>query len=103
MAIEVDVSNITVDRDSHVEVTFTDDKVCRFELGDLRRACPCATCRTARERGQPVWPTAGGPTSDLAITDAHLVGAYGLSVTWNDGHSTGIYPFTALRRWCETE
>jgi len=32
---------------------------------------------------------------------AELVGAWGLSVTWNDGHSTGIYPFESLRRWRE--
>jgi DUF971 family protein len=92
-----DVVNVTVDRDSHVEITFADDKVCRFELIDLRRACPCATCRTDRERGRhmKLMPL---PT----ISNAQFVGAYALGITWNDGHSTGIYPFDALRRWCDT-
>jgi DUF971 family protein len=96
----VDIATITVDRDSHVEVTFDDGKVCRFDLEELRRACPCAACRTARDRGEEAWLTGGQPTG-LAIADAHLVGGYALGVTWNDGHSTGIYPFESLRRWCE--
>src|SRR5258706_10629580 len=96
----VEIASVTVDRDSHVEVTFDDGKVCRFDLEELRRACPCASCRKARDRGEQVWPDVGHPTG-LAIADAHLVGAYGLGVTWSDGHSTGIYPFVSLRRWCE--
>ncbi|MBT5139221.1 MAG: DUF971 domain-containing protein [Acidimicrobiaceae bacterium] len=24
-----------------------------------------------------------------------------MNITWNDGHSTGIYPFENLRRWSE--
>ena len=100
-APDVDIDNITVDRASHVEVTFTDGKVCRFELDELRAACPCAACRNARDHGKVAWPPPDRPAPELAITDAHLVGAYGLGVTWSDGHSTGIYPFTALRRWCD--
>jgi len=95
----VDVATITVDRDSHVEVTFDDGKVCRFDLEELRLACPCAACRTARDRGEEAWFARGLPTG-LAIADAHLVG-YALGVTWSDGHSTGIYPLVSLRRWCE--
>jgi DUF971 family protein len=96
----VDIATITVDRDSHIEVTFDDGKVCRFDLEELRRACPCAACRTARDRGEEAWRTRG-QSPGLAIADAHLVGGYGLGVTWSDGHSTGIYPFVSLRRWCE--
>jgi DUF971 family protein len=95
-----DVANITVERASHVEVTFEDGKVCRFELEELRIACPCAACRNARDRGTAAWSPLG-PRPELAIVDAHLVGAYGLGVSWSDGHSTGIYAFTALRRWCD--
>ena len=37
----------------------------------------------------------------LRIDDANLHGAWGLAITWNDGHATGIFPFEALRRWDE--
>jgi DUF971 family protein len=96
-----DVAAITVDRDSHVEVTFADGRVCRFELAELRLACPCAGCRNAREQGREPWlPVAGRP--GLTVAAAELVGAWGLQLTWNDGHSTGIYPFESLRRWCDS-
>ena len=95
-----DVQDITVERDAGVEIVFVDGRRCSFELEELRLACPCASCRGARDKGDAPWP---GPRSPrpLAITDAELVGAWGLSITWNDGHSTGIYPWESLRRWCE--
>jgi DUF971 family protein len=95
-----DVASITVDRDSHVEVTFADGRACRYELVELRLACPCAGCRNAREQGREPWRPVAGRAA-LAITDAELIGAWGLGITWSDGHSTGIYPFESLRRWCE--
>lgn len=99
---EMDVAAITVERESHVEVTFADDKVCRFTLEELRLACPCATCRSQRDRGAVTWPVLGKPQDALAIADAEIVGAYALGITWSDGHSTGIFPFESLRRWCDT-
>ena len=99
----IEVASITVDRDSHVEVTFADGRACRYELEELRLACPCATCRSIRDRGEPSWPVPGRSNQpELEISDARLVGAWGLGVTWSDGHSTGIFPFESLRRWCET-
>jgi DUF971 family protein len=95
-----EIATVTVHRESHVEIIFDDGKVCRFDLQELRRACPCAACRTARDHGEEAL-LPGGQLTGLAITDAHLVGGYGLGVTWSDGHSTGIYPFVSLRRWCE--
>ena len=95
-----EIATVTVDRESHVEIIFDDGKVCRFDLQELRRACPCAACRTARDRDEELGLADVQPTR-LAIADAHLVGGYGLGVMWSDGHSTGIYPFVSLRRWCE--
>ncbi|MGI9031253.1 MAG: gamma-butyrobetaine hydroxylase-like domain-containing protein, partial [Ilumatobacteraceae bacterium] len=37
----------------------------------------------------------------LRVEQADLHGAWGLNITWNDGHATGIYPFEMLRRWHE--
>lgn len=89
---------IDVARDAGVAVTFADGAVARFDLMTLRLGCPCATCRALRDRGEEGWPRPGSPTP-LRIADARLHGAWGLAVTWNDGHATGIYPFEALRRW----
>lgn len=91
---------IDVERDEGVTITFFDGHVGRFDLLTLRQACPCATCRGLRDRGEMAWPRPGSPTP-LRIEHANLHGAWGLVLTWNDGHATGIYPFESLRRWSE--
>lgn len=92
--------DLVVERDKGITITYADGHVARLELMEVRAGCPCATCRSLRDRGQQVWPRPGSP-QPLRIDDARLHGAWGLNVTWNDGHSTGIYPFEALRRWSE--
>lgn len=91
---------IDVVRDEGVTIAFHDGYVAAFDLMRLRLGCPCATCRSLRDQGADTWPRPGSPTP-LRIRDAHLHGAWGLVVTWNDGHDTGIYPFESLRRWHE--
>ncbi|MCB1028952.1 MAG: DUF971 domain-containing protein [Microthrixaceae bacterium] len=93
-----DVSNIEVDKEASVTITFADGEVAVFGLEDLRRACPCAGCRGRRDQGAEVWPLPGNPTP-IALENAALHGAWALMFTWNDGHTAGIYPFESLRRW----
>ena len=90
-----DVLNIEVDRASHVEIEFEDGVIARFELAPLRLACP-----SRRQKGEPVSQSVmeGGP---ISITDAELAGAWGLSLDWSDGHSTGIYAWTVMRQWMD--
>jgi DUF971 family protein len=87
---------IDVERDRGLVLTWADGTTNRFGLEELRQHCPCAECRTRRERNLPVWPLASSPRP-LLIIDAELVGAWGMSITWNDGHSTGIYSWGLLR------
>jgi DUF971 family protein len=92
--------DVVVKREEGITASFADGHIATFGLTELRLGCPCATCRDLRERGESPWPRPGSPTP-LGVTDARLHGAWGLNITWNDGHSTGIYPFEALRRWSE--
>ena len=92
--------DVTVTRDEGIEISFADGHVARFALMDLRLGCPCATCRSLRDRDEEVWPRPAAPRP-VRITDAALHGAWGLQITWNDGHATGIFPLEALRRWSE--
>ncbi len=93
-------ATIDVAKDEHVSITYVDGHVAHFGLVELRQGCPCATCRGMRERGQASWPHPGSPLP-LRIEAAELHGAWGLNITWNDGHATGIFPFEALRRWSD--
>jgi DUF971 family protein len=95
---EIAVSDVTIERASTVTVSFEDGLVCMFGVNDLRAACPCATCRGFRERGDVAWPRPG-QRPDIAITNAEFAGAWGLSISWSDGHDTGIYAWASLRRW----
>ncbi len=90
--------DLEVKRDEGVTIRFADGHVARIGLMELRLGCPCATCRSLRERGEEGWPRPGAP-NPLRITDAQFHGAYALQITWNDGHRTGLYTFEALRRW----
>ncbi|CAB4808605.1 MAG: DUF971 domain-containing protein [Actinomycetota bacterium] len=93
-----EVVDVTVDRQRSVSVVYDDGVTAAFALDELRRACPCAGCRGAREQGrEPFSLPAGSPGP--TITDAELVGAWGLSVRWSDGHEAGIYSWDAMRRW----
>ncbi|MFT5203434.1 MAG: DUF971 family protein [Candidatus Aldehydirespiratoraceae bacterium] len=102
MTPEFDLTNLDVDRARSVTATFGDGHVAVFTLTELRTECPCATCRDLRGRGEAAWPLPSSPIP-LAITDASLHGAWGLNIVWNDGHSTGIYPFEVLRRWSDAK
>ena len=95
---ETSVSDVTIDRDEHVAITFDDGLVATFPVDVLRAACPCATCRGWRERGDSAWPRPG-QSSSISILSAEFAGAWGLSIGWSDGHDTGIYAWAALRRW----
>lgn len=83
--------------ESRLLLVFGDGHECRFDLGEMRFHCPCAGCRGARERGSLAAPV--GHAAEVA--DARLHGAWGLSITWGDGHAAGIYPWDAMRRWCD--
>ena len=93
---------IDVERARGVVVTWEDGHVSRFGLEDLRVRCPCARCRGLREMGQAAWPVPGAP-EELRIVSAEQVGNWGLNLHWNDGHTTGIYAWEALRDWCACE
>jgi DUF971 family protein len=80
-------------------VEFDDGVICEFPLAELRKACPCASCRLPREQTNKRTPAGLQLASAISVATAELVGAWGISITWNDGHSTGIYPWASLRNW----
>ena len=69
-----------------VVIEWEDDEVTTLAAAELRRRCPCAACRAAPPDG-----------AGIAVVDARLVGGYGISFTFSDGHSAGIYDFASLR------
>jgi ATP-binding protein involved in chromosome partitioning len=92
--------SVDLDRTSGLTVRWADGTETGFGLEELRVNCPCAECRGRREQGHPAWPGPGAP-QPLEATGAELVGAWGISLRWNDRHETGIYAWGLLRHWSD--
>ena len=58
----------------------------------LRNGCRCARCVRARTEG-----AFSAPSPEIAIERVELVGDYGLTLAFSDGHARGIYPWAYLR------
>ena len=93
-----------------VEIVWDDGETSRLSFRLLRLECPCATCREMRSHPEPAVqkPAAGGiiplrmasenaPTLDPQLVQVDWVGNYALKLVWDDGHATGIYPYSLLR------
>lgn len=81
---------------ARVEIEWSDGAKSAFTAAELRRACPCAQC-VNELTGVRTHDPATVP-DDLTQADLRLVGNYAVSMTFSDGHHTGIYTFGILRR-----
>jgi DUF971 family protein len=91
-------AEVELDRASGLTLRWADGTHAHFRLDELRRNCPCAECRGVREQGRVPGPGPGAPVP-LTAEHAELVGGWGLSIHWSDGHRTGIYAWSILRAW----
>ena len=70
-----------------------------FRLEILRRACPCAACGGEPDvLGNVARPLDTYMPESFQLIGVDLVGGYALQPRWADGHTSGIYSFTYLRR-----
>lgn len=95
--------DLHLDRKEGLTIQWADGVTSHYPLVFLRKACPCASCRTEREKPKPV-------STGLSLTilpdnisratefvNGKLVGNYAMQIEWADGHTTGIYDFRYLR------
>jgi len=89
--------------ENRLAIVWKDGHRSTYSFDELRRACPCATCRTERESAA----AAGGlrvvssnAPVHAALSDVQWVGWYAFRFGWEDGHDTGIYSFEYLRALC---
>jgi ATP-binding protein involved in chromosome partitioning len=70
-----------------------------YDLAELRRRCPCATCRAQEARPTTSLPILNPSRASgvLRATNGRLVGNYALAMEFSDGHNTGIYDYAYLR------
>jgi ATP-binding protein involved in chromosome partitioning len=61
---------------------------------DLRLACVCAMCQSEATGERLLDPAT--VATELTVTAMEMVGNYGVSIHFSDGHTTGIYRFKRL-------
>jgi len=76
-----------------LDVLWSDGLLARLEGAQLRQACRCSACESARRAGHP--PTA---PADAAVASLQPIGEMGLQLIFKDGHDRGIYPWAYLHQ-----
>jgi DUF971 family protein len=91
-------TKLQLKRDEKLTIHWSDEQTTELPIRDLRRACPCASCKELRQQQAKsrlvVMKASDGP---VAVAEAKLVGNYAINITWTDGHASGIYSFDYLR------
>src|SRR5262245_58723364 len=89
-------------KDDRLRITWSDGTTREYSTWELRKACPCATCREKRQQPPPpasVLPVlSAAETQPLRIAGMKPVGSYAYSIAFSDGHNTGIYTLELLRQ-----
>ncbi len=96
--------------DGGLAITWSDRSKNTYTVVALRDGCPCATCREklrAKEKDREeqakglkpfALPVLGaGELKPLAILSMMPIGNYAYTISFSDGHSSGIYTFDLLR------
>lgn len=79
-------------RDGQVVLVFEDGRQLSAGAFDLRANCPCALC-VSELTGQRVVDIKKIP-ADINPVEILPLGNYAVGITWSDGHSSGIYPYS---------
>jgi len=84
-------------------VGWSDGALTKHRPGDLRKACPCATCREKRRSEDTEKPRALLPVLSMAeaqpltVQRMRPVGNYAYNIQFSDGHDSGIFSFDLIR------
>ena len=84
-----------------LSITWSDGHKARYPVRYLRQHCPCAACTdgwTGELRLKP-----DDVPLVIMLQDIQPVGRYAFQFTWSDGHDTGIYSYSFLRRLCQCD
>lgn len=80
---------------SRVTIRWADGETSIIPARTLRLACRCAHC-IEETTGRKLLDPAKVP-ENVRAKAIELVGQYAISISWSDGHDTGIYTFRDLR------
>jgi len=82
-------------------IEWTDGHKGKYPVRVLRQNCPCAACVDEWSGERRLKPD--DVPLLIMLQDIEPVGRYALQFKWSDGHDTGIYSYTLLRRLCQCD
>jgi DUF971 family protein len=98
MALRISPTNVAA-IGQELAIAWNDGTESYLSLEALRRACPCASCCGEPDAlGNILRPHVHYTPASFELRNWQLVGGYALQPTWADGHATGLYSFTYLRK-----
>ena len=93
--------SIGVAHDSgQITLRWADGRTVSVANRDLRASCRCAHC-VNEYTGERTADPAAVP-ADIQAKEVRTVGNYALSITWSDGHSTGLFPYPVIEQLAAT-
>lgn len=88
-----------------IRISWDDATETTWTPSELRKACPCATCREKKRKvaETPSMPRvlpviSAAEAKPLAIDSMRPVGNYAYNISFSDGHHSGIFSFKLLKR-----
>lgn len=79
-------------------ITWKDGFQSKFSLLELRKNCPCASCRGGH--GGKIG-SATSHITQIQLLSWKKVGRYAINIVWSDYHDSGIYTYDSLRNYSE--
>ena len=100
-----DPRHIAISKSKGIDIDWQDGLHSAYSIEFLRDQCPCAVC-TGAHGTEPQKTNYSAPAPDafpmfkprLRMDAVEPMGHYAIKISWNDGHSTGIYSWTYLRK-----
>ncbi len=112
-------TKLDLKRDERLRIEWSDGRETTFTINDLRRLCPCASCKIAREGVdphqlvRPARPEEVGESPKrprklnilkaeqvgrqrVTVERAEPIGNYAIKLYFDDGHASGIYSWAYL-------
>ena len=93
---------IFFDEDS-LYIKWKDQHHSQWNLLKLRKNCPCAHCRGVSETNNMSKHNDPKHSKETSVQSYQTMGRYALQIKWRDGHDTGIYTYSNLKKNCECD
>jgi len=100
MSPDAQPTAIALTEQKQLLITWSDGERREYAIRQLRDACPCAHCNSARQNPKPkpmlmvIDPREAAP---LRIASLRPVGNYAYAIDFSDGHNSGIFTIDQLR------